>query len=141
MKGLNNPGNIRHGKSKWQGMSADQPSKGFVKFDSLDMGYRAMWILLSNHYHLHGCTTVARMIAQWAPPCENRTTDYIQHMAQYMGIGPYAQLPPPGHGGTLWLRFAQRMTNIEQGIPLAQVNDAAIRRGFRLAFGRVLEEA
>ena len=38
----NNPGNIRHGSSQWQGMSAEQPDNAFIKFDDPVYGIRAI---------------------------------------------------------------------------------------------------
>ena len=48
----NNPGNIRHGGSKWQGMSETQTDDEYIQFDDPVYGIRALAKLLKN-YHLH----------------------------------------------------------------------------------------
>ena len=49
----NNPLNIRHGKSRWQGMDDMQLDKEFVTFETLAYGYRAAWVLIDNYrFHL-----------------------------------------------------------------------------------------
>ena len=42
----NNPLNIRHSASRWQGARVEQTDKAFVQFTSLAMGYRAAWRIL-----------------------------------------------------------------------------------------------
>lgn len=72
----NNPGNIRHSDTKWQGMATDQNDPAFVTFSSPEWGIRAMTKILET-YQWDGLTTVAQAIDRWAPPSENDTSAYI----------------------------------------------------------------
>ncbi len=84
----NNPGNIRHGASKWRGMSEFQKDPQFVMFDRAVYGIRALAKLLRNYQKLHGLTTVRQMINRWAPPVENDTGHYVRAVAGYMRVDP-----------------------------------------------------
>lgn len=84
---LNNPGNIRHSKDDWQGKSADQPDKSFVKFDLPVYGIRAIVRILLN-YERKGVDTVGEIIARWAPPSENKTDAYVWHVAECLDVHP-----------------------------------------------------
>lgn len=82
---LNNPGNIRHGRDQWQGMSADQPDESFVKFVAPVMGLRAIARVLLN-YARRGFDTPAEIARRWAPPSENNTAAYAEHLALALGV-------------------------------------------------------
>ena len=132
---LNNPGNIRHGSSRWVGAAADQPDKSFVKFRSLAYGYRALWILLSNYYHKYHLRTIRAILQRYAPPSENNTEGYIQRAAQYVGVAPDTELPAPPDDQNLWSRLLTIITKVEQGIDIKEVDQSAISEGYQLAFG------
>ena len=80
-----NPGNIRHGSSKWQGMSADQTDPDYVQFDESKYGIRAMAKLLRNYQTRYGLNTVHGLISRWAPPDENLTAAYIGSVTNRTG--------------------------------------------------------
>lgn len=82
----NNPGNIRHGDN-WRGMTASQPDADFITFKAPEYGIRAMGKLLGNYQSLYGLNTVAKIIDRWAPPNENNTGAYANHVAQQLGVG------------------------------------------------------
>lgn len=84
----NNPGNIRHGTSRWQGMSAAQPDSEYVTFDSPVYGIRAMAKLLTNYQQRYGLDTIRELITRWAPPVENPTASYIANVSRMVGVGP-----------------------------------------------------
>lgn len=85
---LGNPGNIRHNpRSKWQGMSADQPDPSFVKFDDPVWGVRAIARILIK-YDARGLNTVRKIIETWAPPTENDTEAYVEHAADELNVQP-----------------------------------------------------
>lgn len=84
----NNPGNIRHGTSRWQGMSAAQPDKEYVTFDSPLYGIRAMAKLLTNYASRYGLDTIRGIITRWAPPIENITASYIDNVSTRVGVLP-----------------------------------------------------
>ena len=53
----NNPLNIRHSASRWQGARVEQTDKAFVQFTSMKMGYRAAWRILETYYKHFEATT------------------------------------------------------------------------------------
>ena len=84
----NNPGNIRHSSSQWQGLSASQTDPAFVQFDDPVYGIRALAKLLKNYQSRHGLNTVRGLIDRWAPPTENDTGAYVAHVARAAGVDP-----------------------------------------------------
>ena len=81
-----NPGNIvRDGKTKWQGMAADQSGDSrFVVFTDPVFGIRAIGKIIRS-YANRGVDTIAGIIHSWAPPNENDTGAYVSHVCDQMG--------------------------------------------------------
>ena len=71
MLNQNNPGNIRVGPTKWQGLAAVQ-SGPFCTFISPQYGIRAMERNLLS-YKAQGCDTVRAIISRWSPPSDNNS--------------------------------------------------------------------
>lgn len=84
-----NPGNIEYSPSvKWQGL-ADPPSDGrFCRFVSPVYGIRAIARVLITYQDKHGINTVREAINRWAPPTENNTRAYVEHVADLCGVKP-----------------------------------------------------
>ncbi len=87
----NNPGNIRMSGSAWVGKVGNDGA--FEKFDKMENGVRALTILVSNYYYRHGIKTVRGIINRYAPPSENATDSYVNHVAAKAGVNPDEQLP------------------------------------------------
>lgn len=83
---LNNPGNIRKSKDKWQGLSNDQPDKEFFRFKDACYGIRAMARILIKYYDDYNLECVSDIINRWAPPVENDTEAYIKHVCNQTGF-------------------------------------------------------
>lgn len=83
-----NPGNIRHSSSQWQGMSTEQTDKEYIQFDDPIYGIRAIAKLLKNYQSRYGLNTVQKLINRWAPPNENITSSYVEHVARVAQVGP-----------------------------------------------------
>ncbi len=83
----NNPGNIRLSSAKWQGQKKFQMDTGFVEFDEPVFGLRALMRLLLNYYYRHGLDTVESIINRYAPPHENATDGYINHVCRILHVG------------------------------------------------------
>lgn len=83
----NNPGNIRHSKSKWQGMADVQADAEFVSFTSPEYGIRAICRVLLQ-YQKRGVDTVGEIIRTYAPPVENNTDAYVRSVCKSGGFLP-----------------------------------------------------
>jgi hypothetical protein len=60
--------------------------RAFKQFESLEAGYRAMFVLLHT-YRLRGYgSTIEQMISRYAPPSENNTNGYIARVSASSGI-------------------------------------------------------
>lgn len=110
-----NPGNIRRSAVRYQGEVVPSRDPAFKQFRSLAWGYRAVFVLLDTYRTRHGLQTVARMIARWAPPSENRTQAYIRFVAEAVGVG--ADAPIDTRDRKTMLRFAAAISRIENGLP------------------------
>lgn len=93
----NNPGNIRHSASKWQGMAAQQTDPDFVQFISPEYGIRALARLLTIYYQRDGLNTVRKLITKYAPASENNTDAYAQAVARAIGVTPDTIISVPQH--------------------------------------------
>lgn len=81
-----NPGNIRRSKTRYKGEKSDSTDAAFKQFESLEWGYRAIFMLLHT-YRVRGYgDTIAKMIARYAPPSENNTEAYISRVCHSTGI-------------------------------------------------------
>lgn len=77
----NNPGNIRLGSFKYRGERATSSDGAFRQFESIEWGYRAMFVLLHTYAVRYKCRTLRDMISRYAPPSENNTEAYIRRVA------------------------------------------------------------
>lgn len=90
----NNPGNLNRGQP-WQGlqdpthMTPEQKAETrFAVFVDPEHGFRAMAKLLMNYETMYGVHTIAGAINRWAPPFENNTKNYIDHVCNDLGVRP-----------------------------------------------------
>ena len=116
----NNPGNIRHDNSKWQGEVIPSKDKAFKQFTTIAYGYRAMIKLLQNYKKLHGCNTIRKMINRYAPPIENHTENYIDAVSRWSGIDPDTDINV--YDRDTMISLVSAMSRMENGVP-ANVND------------------
>ena len=97
----NNPLNIRHSASRWQGVRAEQTDKSFVQFTSMAMGYRAAWRILEAYYkHFeteHRPFTPRNIIYRWAPPEENDSEAYLRSICRLTSLAGNEPLKRPSH--------------------------------------------
>jgi hypothetical protein len=142
----NNPLNIRHSPSRWQGMAVEQTDPSFVQFRSMAYGYRAVCKLLQSYWQRFRKEgkpfTVRTIISRWAPPEDNNDTEsYIRSVLLIGGLGGQEILFPPdnplGYGRLERLLIA--MTCVESGIGTNRVDSKMILEGYRMAFPRVQE--
>jgi len=117
----NNPGNIRHSASQWQGMAAQQTDPAFVQFVAPEYGIRALSKLLNNYATRDGLNTVRQIISKYAPSNENDTDAYSQAVARALGVTPDTVISVPQHITALVEAIIQH-ENGQQPYQLAQIN-------------------
>ena len=125
----NNPGNIDYTGTPWLGL-ADPPSDGrFCRFVTPEHGIRAIARVIRTYYTRHNINTIRGVIGRWAPPAENDTLAYIDHVSARCGVGADQVVDP---------------TTVDILVPLAAAiilhengqqpyDDATIRRGVLMA--------
>ncbi len=84
---LNNPGNIRKG-DPWQGLADVQNDESFCTFIAPRYGFRALAVTLTSYFDRYHLDCIREIITRWAPPVENNTAAYIQHVANLTGFSP-----------------------------------------------------
>jgi hypothetical protein len=98
----NNPGNIRPlSKQKYIGQVGT--NGGFIVFDSLQHGIRAMLVDINNK-RKRGLDTIEKIISVWAPPQDNNDTrSYINTVSKLSGIPSSEIISTPGELGSIVL--------------------------------------
>ena len=122
----NNPLNIRHSRDRFQGEVVPGSDRAFKQFTSMAYGYRAAFVTLAT-YLAHGRNTVEKIIRAWAPPTENNTEGYINHVVQRSGVGRNKALTADSGGD--YRKIVAAMSHCENGVP---ANMADVEAGFRL---------
>lgn len=141
----NNPLNIRHGKSRWEGRTRVQTDAEFVTFKSMAYGYRAAWKLMDTYrtrLRMEGKSyTLENIIHRWAPPEDgNDTTAYLRTVIRLLDykVGGRQPLPSPTcrEGHRVFARILMAMTCVECGIKPDEVDKRSIEQGWTMAFER-----
>lgn len=83
----NNPGNIRSTPTQWQGKDTANTSP-FEQFITIEHGLRALMINAHTLATRDGYNTIAKLITKWAPPHENNTQAYINHVCKALQTSP-----------------------------------------------------
>ena len=124
----NNPLNIRRtAKSQWRGMAEVQSDRDFVRFKSMAWGWRAAFrLLIRTYYHKYRLCTIRSIISRWAPPSENNTRAYIQHVSSLAGIGPDEPIGNPQEKPGRWMMVGVAMAIQENGLVKREPDDASI---------------
>lgn len=74
-----NPLNLRYSaKNKWLGQVGEL--NGFCVFQNEAYGFRAAFKNMCT-YLRQGHDTIEKIVSRWAPPCENKTEEYINFVA------------------------------------------------------------
>jgi hypothetical protein len=125
----NNPGNIRRGGERWQGLAPDsaQTDPAFWRFLAPEWGIRAIVRILRT-YQARGLVTVRGIIGRWAPPTENDTDAYVAAVARQLNVSPDDVLTLTGDQ---LITLVKAIIRHENGIQ--PYSDATITRGIELA--------
>ena len=122
-----NPGNIRKSKVRYKGEKAVSTDSAFKQFESIEAGYRAMFVLLHT-YRVKGYgSTISQMIARYAPPVENNTEAYISRVEKSAKISRDALLDTLSAEQMIPVVCA--MSAVENGVA---ADRAAVERGWQL---------
>lgn len=88
MIGQNNPFNIRYAHiNHWIGQIGN--TRGFCDFVHVNYGIRAACILVMRSYRKQNICTISEIITKFAPPCENKTTKYVEYVCRVMSAFPF----------------------------------------------------
>lgn len=110
----NNPGNIRRGGFRYKGEKATSEDAEFRQFESMEWGYRAMFVLLYTYAVKYDCSTLRQMIERYAPPSENHTENYIRRVAYATHLSP-EEIIFTKDGATMTAVVAA-MSEVENGV-------------------------
>lgn len=123
----NNPGNLRPGIN-WQGVIGE--NGGFLVFQDIGYGIRAMATDIGNDIRLDGKNTIRTLVSEYAPPSENDTENYISRMVAYTGFSADQSLPI--NANTL-LKLIRGHIRVELGDSYAAlITDNDIQEGLAL---------
>ncbi|MBQ6861321.1 MAG: structural protein P5 [Alistipes sp.] len=111
----NNPGNIRRGGGHFKGERLPSLDPAFKQFETIEWGYRAMFVLLDNYRRRHGLQSIREMIRRWAPPVENDTERYIRFVARAASLDP--DQPIDTRNRRMMIPIVAAMSRIENGVP------------------------
>ena len=123
----NNPGNIRIGSFKYKGEKAKSSDSAFRQFESVEWGYRAMFVLLHTYATKHNCRTLREMINRYAPPTENFTDGYIRCVTNATHLS--ADEPISTTDGATMTAIVAAMSAVENGVA---ADMSAVWQGWKL---------
>lgn len=122
-----NPGNISRSRVRYKGEKHPSTDAAFKQFESMEWGYRAMFVLLDTYRLRYGLDTLRRMITRYAPPEENHTAIYIDFVADLTGIGADEVIDT--RSAKTMIPIVAAMSQMENG---CKANRADVERGFAL---------
>lgn len=122
-----NPGNIRRSRVRYKGERHPSTDALFKQFETMEWGYRAMFILLDTYRVRHGLKTLREMIMRYAPPEENHTALYIDAVCDMTGVRPDEVLDT--HSRRVMVPIVAAMSRVENG---CAARLAEVERGFDL---------
>ena len=115
---------------RWQGevlpLGGDRRGSGspFVRFESIEWGIRAAFVLLRTYSAKYHANCIRDIISRWAPPSENDTEKYIKNVCLWTGLGGLQRLTEED-----WPKLVRAMGRQEIGVLLDQ---ETINRGYKL---------
>ena len=114
----NNPLNIIKNKNiDWKGQLCNGTDPTFLQFDTMAHGLRATLKLLNTYYVKHGCDSVRKIVARWAPETENQVSAYINTVCKHTGLSPDQPLPPmKEETKVMWCDIVLAMASVECGL-------------------------
>jgi hypothetical protein len=127
----NNPGNIRKSAEQWKGLSDAQLDSAFFQFTDMVYGIRAIAVILKTYRTRYGLDTVRKLISRWAPPNENATDSYVDHVASVVGVSP--DTPINVFSWDVLAKLVRGIVTQENGAEAATITDDQIKQGVSLS--------
>lgn len=122
-----NPGNIRRSRVRYKGERHPSTDALFKQFETMEWGYRAMFILLDTYRIRYGLKTLREMIMRYAPPEENHTALYIDTVCDMTGVRPDEVLDTRSR--RTMVPIVAAMSRVENGCAAQRTE---VERGFDL---------
>lgn len=127
----NNPGNIDKGRDEWEGQELPGDDPRFCTFTSMAYGCRALIRTLMTYHTKHGLSTVREIINRWAPPVENNTDAYVDHVCRRLGVAP--DHPLDFGNPQVYLHLARAIAYHENGAAADSISLGTWMEGAELA--------
>ncbi len=110
-----NPGNIRltSRQGLYRGEKTPSSDPAFRQFNTMEWGYRALFVLLYTYQTRHNLHTPREIISRWAPPQENHTEAYIRALCEMTGLSEEERLEVTDR--ETMMRFAAAISRVENG--------------------------
>lgn len=89
--------------------------RDFKQFQTMALGYRAMFVLLYTYQKKHGCNCLRQMINRYAPPVENHTENYINFVCRGAGVQPDDFIDT--NRVEVMVPVVAAMSQVENGVP------------------------
>ncbi|MGL2994565.1 hypothetical protein [Flavobacterium sp. TSSA_36] len=127
----NNPGNLVKTSDAWLGkVSHSSNTDGrFEQFSAVKYGIRAMLRDVINDI-LKGKNTVRKLIAEYAPPFENNTGNYVDSVAKKLGVQPDSKITLIN--ASFMMMVAKAIIEKENGKDAKYIKDSDIRDAIRI---------
>ena len=122
-----NPGNIRHSSNRYRGEVRPSRDPAFKEFETIEWGYRAIFVTLNTYRRKYGLRTIREMITRWAPPIENHTEAYIRAVSNRTGFLPDKEIDTCSE--RQMIPFVAAISEVENG---QKADFEALERGWML---------
>lgn len=124
----NNPGNIRQNSDNFLGEIKPSTDPAFKQFESIEYGYRAIFVTLNTYQKKYGLSTIRTMISRWAPPKDNNDTEaYIRAVSAESGVPENSRITSTNKD--VMVPIVAAMSRVENGVT---ANITEVQRGWDL---------
>lgn len=124
----NNPGNIRQNSDNFLGEIKPSTDPAFKQFESVEYGYRAIFVTLNTYQKKYGLSTIRAMISRWAPPKDNNDTEaYIRAVSSESGVPENSRITSTNKN--VMIPIVAAMSRVENGV---EANIIEVQRGWDL---------
>lgn len=124
----NNPGNIRQNSDNFLGEIKPSTDPAFKQFESIEYGYRAIFVTLNTYQKKYGLSTIRAMISRWAPPKDNNDTEaYIRAVSSESGVPENSHITSTNKD--VMIPIVAAMSRVENGVA---ANISEVQRGWDL---------